>query len=173
MSDEQDALKSQINPPADQQLALDTEPHSGRDRSTRQVESGERLTWIIRLSSSDAWFPPNPPPSSPHSATVIPFSLPAPSFEEGDTSFSRSIDAILATQTEREVVEEKKIAAAVSKRASNVLKLTQENKDLERELKEMAERLEAIERKSQELKTRQGSPTTSKTGDTSPPPGES
>ncbi|CCA71070.1 hypothetical protein PIIN_05005 [Serendipita indica DSM 11827] len=156
MSDEQDALKSQINPPADQQLALDTEPHSGRDRST-----------------SDAWFPPNPPPSSPHSATVIPFSLPAPSFEEGDTSFSRSIDAILATQTEREVVEEKKIAAAVSKRASNVLKLTQENKDLERELKEMAERLEAIERKSQELKTRQGSPTTSKTGDTSPPPGES
>jgi hypothetical protein len=50
-------------------------------------------------------------------------------------------------------------AAALSKRASNVLKLTQEKQNLEQELKEMAERLEAIEKKSQELKARGGDPT--------------
>lgn len=50
-------------------------------------------------------------------------------------------------------------AAALSKRASNVLKLTQEKQNLEQELKEMAERLEAIEKKSQELKARGGNPT--------------
>jgi predicted transcriptional regulator len=59
--------------------------------------------------------------------------------------------------------------AALSKRASNVLKLTQENQDLEKELKEMAERLEAIEKRSQELAKSQGSPPTS--GTTSPPAG--
>ncbi|KAG8803620.1 hypothetical protein FRC16_004172 [Serendipita sp. 398] len=90
MSEEKKSLEQQIAPPQDEPLGIDTEAHSGRDRST-----------------SDAHFPPNPPPSSPHGAIVIPFSLPAPPFsEEGDTSFSRSIDAILATQTEREVAEE-------------------------------------------------------------------
>lgn len=59
-------------------------------------------------------------------------------------------------------------AAALSKRASNVLKLTQEKKDLEKELKEMAERLEAIEKRSQELLARQSNPTTP--NDQSPPP---
>jgi len=56
----------------------------------------------------------------------------------------------------------------LSKRASNVLKLTQEKKDLEKELKEMAERLEAIEKRSQELLARQSNPTTP--NDQSPPP---
>jgi len=45
-------------------------------------------------------------------------------------------------------------AAALSKRASNVLKLTQEKQNLEQELREMAERLEAIEKRAQELKAR-------------------
>ena len=40
---------------------------------------------------------------------------------------------------------------ALSKRASFVLKLTQEKEGLERELKEMADRLEAIEKRSQGL----------------------
>lgn len=36
----------------------------------------------------------------------MPFNLPSPVTAEVDTSFSRSIDAVLATQTEREVAEE-------------------------------------------------------------------
>ncbi|KAG8801677.1 hypothetical protein FRC17_006587, partial [Serendipita sp. 399] len=123
MSEERKSLEQQIEPPQDEPLGIETEAHSGRDRST-----------------SDAYFPPNPPPSSPHGAIAVPFSLPPPPFsEEGDTSFSRSIDAILATQTEREVAEEARKAAALSKRASNVLKLTQEKANLEKELRELEE----------------------------------
>ncbi|PVG02719.1 hypothetical protein CPB86DRAFT_537191 [Serendipita vermifera] len=152
MSEEQKTPQAPpIQAPDNQELGLDTVAHSGRDRSV-----------------SDAFFPPNPPPSSPHGTTSVPFSLPAPFSGEGDASFARSIDAVLATNTEREVAEENKKAAALSKRASNVLKLTQEKQDLERELKEMAERLEAIEKRSQELMTRQGNPNSP--GESAPPP---
>ncbi|KIM31040.1 hypothetical protein M408DRAFT_21830 [Serendipita vermifera MAFF 305830] len=119
-------------------LDIDTQTQNvGRDRST-----------------SDAYFPPTVPPSSPLGAAAVPFALPAPFTGEGDTSFSRSIDAVLATQTEREVAEENRKTAALSKRASNVLKLTQEKQNLEQELKAMADRLEEIERRAQELKAR-------------------
>lgn len=42
----------------------------------------------------------------------------------------------------------------VQKRASNVLKLTQENEKLQAELRAMTERLEAAERKQRELSQR-------------------
>lgn len=43
----------------------------------------------------------------------------------------------------------------MQKRASNVLKLTQENEKLKEELKAMAARLEAAERRRQEIANRQ------------------
>lgn len=43
----------------------------------------------------------------------------------------------------------------MSKRASNVLKLAQENEKLKEELRAMNERLEAAERKQQELRQRE------------------
>lgn len=45
-------------------------------------------------------------------------------------------------------------AEKVQKRASNVMKLTQENEKLKEELKAMTARLEAAERKRQELASR-------------------
>ena len=42
----------------------------------------------------------------------------------------------------------------VQKRASNVLKLSQENEKLKAELRALSERLEAAERKQQELRQR-------------------
>jgi hypothetical protein len=58
------------------------------------------------LLISDVFFPQNVPPSKLHGAIAVPFNLPSPVTAEVNTSFSRSIDAILATQTEREVAEE-------------------------------------------------------------------
>lgn len=51
-------------------------------------------------------------------------------------------------------------AAGLAKRASNVLRLAQENRNLEQELKEMAERLEAAEKRSKELLAKQSNPVT-------------
>jgi hypothetical protein len=68
--------------------------------------TGSKADLVSYLLFSDAFFPPNAPPSSPHGVASVPFALPSPFSGEVDTSFSRSIDAVLATQTEREVAEE-------------------------------------------------------------------
>lgn len=68
--------------------------------------TGSRADLVSHLLFSDAYFPPNPPPSSPQGIASVPFALPSPFSGEVDTSFSRSIDAVLATETEREVAEE-------------------------------------------------------------------
>jgi len=94
----------------DDRLDIDTQTQTGRDRSTRLELVGPTRSPVAdpdcRILISDAYFPPNVPPSSPQGAIVVPFTLPSPVTAEGDTSFSRSIDAILSTQTEREVAEE-------------------------------------------------------------------
>ncbi|KDQ60765.1 hypothetical protein JAAARDRAFT_55503 [Jaapia argillacea MUCL 33604] len=63
--------------------------------------------------------------------------------------FQISFEDILGT-----TLEEEPEVARVQKRASNVMKLSQENEKLNAELKAMADRLEAAERKREELERR-------------------
>ncbi|KAJ8598012.1 hypothetical protein M405DRAFT_802877 [Rhizopogon salebrosus TDB-379] len=85
------------------------------------------------------------PPSQPHPRSETPSpTLPEIPASELDLTFS--FDAILSLANFSEPQVEK-----VQKRASNVMKLTQENEKLKEELKAMTARLEAAERKRLEL----------------------
>ncbi|KAG2352134.1 hypothetical protein BDR07DRAFT_1479033 [Suillus spraguei] len=84
------------------------------------------------------------PPSRPRSETPLP-ALPEIPASQLDFSF----DTIMGFSKFPEPQAEK-----VQKRASNVMKLTQENERLKEELKAMTARLEAAERKRQELASR-------------------
>ncbi|KAF9246280.1 hypothetical protein BU15DRAFT_40217, partial [Melanogaster broomeanus] len=74
--------------------------------------------------------------------------IPAPNLD-----LTLSFDSILESFTTSEPPH----AERVQKRASNVLKLTQENEKLKEELRAMTARLEAAERKRQEISIRQKS----------------
>ncbi|KAF8844507.1 hypothetical protein BDN67DRAFT_884235, partial [Paxillus ammoniavirescens] len=78
---------------------------------------------------------------------------PSPSLPEippADLDLTFSFDSIMgATATSQPHAER------VQKRASNVLKLTQENEKLKEELRAMTARLEAAERKRREVAHRQ------------------
>jgi len=123
----------------------DTEDQLGPLRTTAPVGIPSRAQSGRDRSTSDAYFPPDAPPSSPLGPPLL---LPP---VRSETTLAKSIDDVLSTQTEHELAIERQQREALSKRASSVLKLTQEKQDLERELKEMAERLEAIEKRSQQL----------------------
>jgi len=78
---------------------------------------------------------------------------PSPSLPEipaADLDLTLSFDSILGTNKSAEPHVER-----VQKRASSVLKLTQENEKLKEELKAMTARLEAAERRRQEIANRQ------------------
>jgi len=67
-----------------------------------------------------------------------------------DLDLTCSFESILGTNQKAEPEVER-----VQKRASNVLKLTQENERLKEELRAMTARLEAAERRRQEIANRQ------------------
>jgi hypothetical protein len=95
--------------------------------------------------------PPHSPKQPPASRTPSP-SLPAiPAADlDLDLNLTLSFDSILGKHASAEPHVER-----VQKRASSVLKLTQENEKLKEELKAMTARIEAAERRRQEIATRQ------------------
>ncbi|TFK98934.1 hypothetical protein BDV98DRAFT_571974 [Pterulicium gracile] len=78
-------------------------------------------------------------------------SLPALGIGNTGSGFALDLNSILGSDLSNAPPEE---IQKVQKRASNVMKLAQENDKLQKELKEMAERLEAAERKKEELERR-------------------
>ncbi|KAG8217748.1 hypothetical protein J3R82DRAFT_5908 [Butyriboletus roseoflavus] len=88
-----------------------------------------------------------PSPTRPATRTPSP-SL--PDIPAADLDLTRSFDFILGTSPSAQPHVER-----VQKRASNVLKLTQENEKLKEELRAMTARLEAAERRRQEIAHRQ------------------
>ncbi|KAG1754572.1 hypothetical protein EDB19DRAFT_664058 [Suillus lakei] len=89
------------------------------------------------------------PPSQRHGPRS---EIPSPALPEipaAELDLTFSFDTIMGFQKFSEPQAEK-----VQKRASNVMKLTQENEKLKEELRAMTARLEAAERKRQELATR-------------------
>ncbi|KAG9318713.1 hypothetical protein JVU11DRAFT_809 [Chiua virens] len=88
------------------------------------------------------------PSHTPHASRT-----PSPSLPEipaSDLDLTCSFDSIMGTNPDGQPHIER-----VQKRASNVLKLTQENEKLKEELKAMSARLEAAERRRQEIANRQ------------------
>ncbi|KAG1756576.1 uncharacterized protein EDB91DRAFT_1041078, partial [Suillus paluster] len=88
------------------------------------------------------------PPSQRHPRSQTP-SPTLPEIPAAELDLTLSFDTILGFSKFSEPHAEK-----VQKRASNVMKLTQENEKLKEELKAMTARLEAAERKRQELASR-------------------
>ncbi|KZT67785.1 hypothetical protein DAEQUDRAFT_766937 [Daedalea quercina L-15889] len=80
---------------------------------------------------------------SPH---ILDIDLP-----QSDLDLTTTFESILSEPQSRDEAAEVQI---VQKRASNVLKLTQENEKLQAELRAMTARLEAAERRQQELAER-------------------
>ncbi|OSX65281.1 hypothetical protein POSPLADRAFT_1178960 [Postia placenta MAD-698-R-SB12] len=77
--------------------------------------------------------------------------LPDLDLPQSDLDLTMTFESILSEPQSRD--DEPEIQK-VQKRASNVLKLTQENEKLQAELRAMTERLEAAERKQRELSQR-------------------
>jgi len=77
--------------------------------------------------------------------------LPDLDLPQSDFDLTTTFEAILSEPQSRDEPAEMQI---VQKRASNVLKLTQENEKLQAELRAMTARLEAAERRQQELAQR-------------------
>ncbi|KAH7889445.1 hypothetical protein F5I97DRAFT_1964714 [Phlebopus sp. FC_14] len=89
----------------------------------------------------------NNPMLAPSSRTPSP-SL--PEIPAADLDLTLSLDSIMGRSPNGEVHAER-----VQKRASNVLKLTQENEKLKEELRAMTARLEVAERRRQEIANKQ------------------
>ncbi|EPT06210.1 hypothetical protein FOMPIDRAFT_1013156 [Fomitopsis schrenkii] len=83
---------------------------------------------------------------SPMSPQILDLDLP-----QSDLDLTSTFEAILSEPQSRDEAPE---TVYLQKRASNVLKLTQQNEKLQAELRAMTARLEAAERKQQELAAR-------------------
>ncbi|KAI0950650.1 hypothetical protein AcV7_009048 [Taiwanofungus camphoratus] len=77
--------------------------------------------------------------------------LPDLDLSQSEFDLTKTLESILANPI---LHNEDPEAETVQKRASNVFKLSQENEKLKAELRAMTERLEAAERKQQELAKR-------------------
>ncbi|VDB82728.1 unnamed protein product [Peniophora sp. CBMAI 1063] len=75
-----------------------------------------------------------------------------PEIPASELDLSLSLDSILGSSADSPATEK------VQKRASNVLKLAEENEKLKAELRAMTERLEAAERKRKEIEQRRTQP---------------
>ncbi|KAH9842569.1 uncharacterized protein C8Q71DRAFT_208930 [Rhodofomes roseus] len=98
----------------------------------------------------------NKPKTSPH---ILDLDLP-----QADFDLTSTFESILSEPQSRDEPAEVQL---VQKRASNVFKLTQENEKLQAELRAMTARLEAAERRQQELAQRAAA---ARSQERSPPP---
>ncbi|KAG6832362.1 hypothetical protein H0H92_002630 [Tricholoma furcatifolium] len=79
---------------------------------------------------------------------AVPLSVPLPEIPSPTLDLELDLSSILGTPSNAEVTK-------IQKRASNIMKLSEENDKLKAELKAMAERLERAERRREELAKRQ------------------
>ncbi|PCH38021.1 hypothetical protein WOLCODRAFT_135995 [Wolfiporia cocos MD-104 SS10] len=90
-------------------------------------------------------------PDAPRRTGTSPL-LPDLDLPQSDLDLSLTFESILAEPAKQEPEDPE--VKKMQKRASNVLKLTQENEKLQAELRAMSERLEAAERRQKELNQR-------------------
>ncbi|TCD68900.1 hypothetical protein EIP91_009450 [Steccherinum ochraceum] len=88
----------------------------------------------------------------PHSAPLPEPKLPDLDLPQSELDLTMTFDSIFAEMAASKAAEQEH--NKVQKRASNVLKLSQENETLKEQLRAMTERLEAAERKQRELEER-------------------